>query len=53
MKLTLNNKEIRNILLAWAQKHFPEGDFNVAEIETYSYAPTVTFTSEEKPDEAL
>lgn len=53
MKLTLDAVEIRNILLAWAQKHFPEGDFNVAEIETYSYAPTVTFTSVEPTDEAL
>ena len=54
MKLTLNDKEIINILLAWAQKHFPEGDFNKADLSTYSYDPRVVFTHEEEStDEAL
>jgi hypothetical protein len=54
MKLTLNAIEIHNILLAWAQKHFPEGDFNTAQMETYTYAPSCSFTcEEEKTDEAL
>jgi hypothetical protein len=54
MKLTLNPVEINNILLAWAQKHFPQGDFNTVSLETYTYAPNATFTYvEETPDEAL
>jgi hypothetical protein len=53
MKLTLNAVEINEILLTWAQKHFPEGDFNTVQMETYSYSPNVHFTSEEKTDEAL
>jgi hypothetical protein len=53
MKLTLDNTEIINILLAWAQKHFPEGDFNKADLSTYSYDPKVVFTCEEPTDEAL
>jgi hypothetical protein len=54
MKLTLNAIEIHNILLAWAQKHFPEGGFNTAAMETYTYAPSISFTcEEEKTDEAL
>jgi hypothetical protein len=54
MTLTLNADEIHNILLAWAQKHFPEADFNTALMETYTYAPSVAFTCEkEAADEAL
>lgn len=53
MKLTLNDKEINDILLAWAQKHFPEGDFNKADLSTYSYDPRVVFTHEEEANEAL
>jgi hypothetical protein len=53
MKLTLNADEIHNILLAWAQKHFPEGDFNAVQMETYTYDPEVIFTHEESVDEAL
>jgi hypothetical protein len=53
MKLTLEATEISYILLAWAQKHFPEGDFNTVAVETYSYSPKAIFTSEEKTDEAL
>jgi len=54
MKLTLNADEINLILLHWAQKHFPEGEFNTAVMETYTYAPSVAFTCEkEVADEAL
>jgi hypothetical protein len=56
MKLTLNAVEINLILLDWAQKHFPQGDFNVVAVETYSYSPNATFTHEEQeeaPVEAL
>lgn len=53
MKLTLTAEEISDILLTWAQKHFPEGAFNTAVMETYTYAPSVSFTYEEKTDEAL
>jgi len=53
MKLTLNADEINLILLHWAQKHFPEGAFNTATMETYTYAPSCSFTCEEdKTDEA-
>lgn len=54
MKLTLDTTEINDILLDWAQKHFPEGAFNTAVMETYTYDPKVTFTYEaESVDEAL
>jgi hypothetical protein len=53
MKLTLEATEINDILLAWAQKHFPEGDFNMVAVETYSYSPKAIFTSEEKTNDAL
>ena len=52
MKLTLDNTEIINILLTWAQKHFPEGEFNKADLSTYSYDPKVVFSNEEAPVEA-
>jgi hypothetical protein len=48
MKLTLDTTEINDILLHWAQKHFPEGDFNKVELSTYSYDPKVVFTHEEE-----
>lgn len=53
MKLTLNADEINEILLAWAQRHFPEGDFDTGVMETYTYSPSIVFTCEDKPDEAL
>lgn len=52
MKLILDEAEIKNILLAWAQRHIPDGQFNTIELATYTYLPTATFTSE-TPDEAL
>ena len=48
MKLTLNAVEINDILLCWAQKNFPEGEFNTVAMETYSYSPNVHFTFEPK-----
>lgn len=55
MKLTLDAKEINDILLCWAQKHFPEGDFNKVDLSTYSYDPKAIFSheAEEAPVEAL
>lgn len=53
MKLTLDADEINKILLAWAQRHFPEGNFDTGRMETYTYSPSVTFTCEEETDEAL
>jgi len=54
MKLTLDTIEINEILLDWAQKRFPEGNFNKVDLSTYSYDPKVTFTYEaESVDEAL
>ena len=54
MKLTLNPVEINDILLTWAQRQFPQADFNTVQLETYTYAPNATFTYvEETPDEAL
>jgi len=50
MKLTLDTTEIHDILLAWAQKRFPEGNFNKADLSTYSYDPKVVFSNE--PEEA-
>jgi hypothetical protein len=53
MKLTLDTNEINEVLLAWAQKRFPEGNFNAVQMETYTYDPKVIFSHEEPADEAL
>lgn len=53
MKLTLHDNEIKEILLAWVQKNFKEGEFNTIEMATYTYEASATFTCEEKTDEAL
>lgn len=54
MKLTLNDTEIKNILLAWVQRNFREGDFDTVEMATYTYEASATFTCTQEPiDEAL
>jgi hypothetical protein len=52
MKLTITPEEINDILLIWAQRQFPQAEFNTVVMETYTYAPNATFTFEEKTDEA-